>query len=183
MQMRNRKRLVSAFAAMALIGVATTRSEASAITLSNSAGQRGGEITVGNTVQIGDGSGSASVDDGVISAVDAFPGNFSSITGICGTAGTYGCLELSTGLFVSDDAGTVGVNDYLYSGSGSYIRIFGDATADSGDSTRLLYSGAFDASTNIRLTFDNNCATANCSGSLTGTLDGGLLDPILAAYL
>jgi hypothetical protein len=185
MQMQNRMRFVSAFAAMALIGVATSRAEASAITLANSAGagQRGGLITVGSTVQIGDNSGTATTSDGVISAVDAFPGTFSSVTGICGTAGTYGCLELSTGAFIGSDPLTVGVNDYLYSGTGSYIRIYGDATADSGDSTRLLYSGAFDSTLNIRLTFDNNCPGENCSGSLTGTVDNGLLDPVLAAYL
>jgi hypothetical protein len=183
MQMQNRMRFVSAFAAMALIGVATTRAEATSITLANTAGQWGGDITVGSTVTIGDGSGTATADDGVISAVAAFPTGFSTISGVCGLSGTLGCLELSTGTFIGADATTVGVNDYLYSGTGSYIRIYGDATADSGNSTRLLYSGAFDSSSNIKLTFDNNCPGENCSGSLTGTVDNGLLDPVLAAYL
>ncbi|HUQ69978.1 MAG TPA: PEP-CTERM sorting domain-containing protein [Planctomycetaceae bacterium] len=180
--MQNRKQLVSAMAVFGLVSIAASRADASAITLSNTAGQRGGDITIGATVQIGDGSGTASVDDGVISAADAFPGAFSSISGICGTSGTFGCLELSTGAFIGSDPLTAGVNDYLYSGTGSYIRIFGDATADGGDSSRLLYSGSFDATTNIRLTFDSNCP-GNCSGSLTGTIDGGLLDPYLASYL
>jgi hypothetical protein len=184
MQMQNRMRFVSAFAAVVLIGVATTRAQASSITFSNGGSPKasGGLITVDNTVQIGDGSGGGSVQDGAISSVESIPGDFSLISGVCGVLGTYGCLELSTGTFIGTNDATPD-NDYLYSGTGSYIRIYGDATAVAGEST-LLYSGSFDTGSNVVLTFDdNNCPGPNCSASLTGTVDGGLLDPILAAYL
>jgi hypothetical protein len=174
------KKWLTALAGATMMAVVSGSAEASSITFSNSAGQSGGNMVVGNTVQIGDGSGSGSAGDGAISAVDALPGNFSNITGSCGTAtGTLGCLELSTGAFVGADLST-GTNDYLYSGVGSYIRIYGDAIADGSDSVRLLYSATFDS--NVRLAFDSNCP-GNCSGSLTGTVDGGTLDAFLATYL
>jgi len=166
---------VPVFAAMA------SPADAASITFANFL-TTGGTITVGNTVQIGDNSGGGSAADGRIGGVIANPGGSTLITGNCSTVG---CLELGTGDFVSDDATTVGDNDYLYSGLNSYIRIYGDASNDSGDSNRLLYSGRFDQGSNVRLTFDNNCNVpgGNCSASLTGTVDGGTIDSVLAAYL
>jgi hypothetical protein len=85
-------------------------------------------------------------------------------------------------LYIAPDAVTA-ANDYTYSGAGSSIRIYGTATGTG--ATGLLYSGVYDPTTNIRLTFDDNCTgpAIGCTGSLSGTLDGGALDPILAAFL
>ena len=35
---------------------------------------------------------------------------------------------------------------------------------------------------NIRLTFDNECVSGTCFGSLEGTLDGGTLNTVLASF-
>ena len=157
--------------------VASTPAEAIIITFANTAGQSGGTFTVGSTVQIGDNSGGGTSADGRISTVAATPGPSTAVTGACGT---FGCLELGTGAYVGPDAATT-ANDYVYSGSGSYIRIYGTADGSSG----LLYSGVFDSNVNVKLTFDDLCTTGpgSCFGSLSGTIGTGALATALAAFL
>jgi hypothetical protein len=157
--------------------VASTPAEAIIITFANTAGQTGGTFTVGSTVQIGDNSGGGTSADGRISTVAATPGPSTAVTGACGT---FGCLELGTGAYVGADAST-GANDYVYSGTGSYIRIYGTADGQSG----LLYSGVFDPNVNVKLTFDDACTSGvgSCFGSLSGTVGAGTLAAALAAFL
>jgi len=162
-----------------LMAASTTGAEAALITFSNTAGQTGGTFAVGSIVQIGDNSFGGTSADGRISTVAATPGPFAPVTGACGG---FGCIELQTGLYSGPDTLTA-ANDYTYTGMGSSIRIYGTADGASG----LLFSGAYDANTNIRLTFDDNCSSGNpalgCTGSLGGTLADGLLNPTLAAFL
>ncbi len=148
--------------------IATTGSaQAEQITFANTAGQSGGTFTIGNTVQI---------SGGRISAVAVTGGASAAVSGACGT---WGCLELVTGAYMGPDASTA-ANDYIYSGSGSSIIITGTATGTGASGT--LYTGSYDASSNIRLTFDNDCVTGTCFGSLGGTIDGGTLNSVLASF-
>ena len=141
--------------------------QAEMITFANTAGQSGGTFTIGNTVQI---------SGGPVSAVAVTGGASAAVSGACGT---WGCLELVTGAYIGPDDST-DANDYVYSGSGSSITITGTATGTGASGT--LYSGVYDPTTNIRLTFDNNCVSGTCLGSLAGTLDGGTLDTVLASF-
>jgi hypothetical protein len=166
MQNKVYRLFVAAVVPMALIA-ASGVAQAETITFANNAGQAGGTFTIGNTVQI---------SDGRISAVALTPGTATSVTGMCGS---LGCLELVTGAYMGPDSST-GANDYIYSGSGSSITITGTATGTG--ASGVLYSGSYDASTNIRLTFDNECLSGTCFGSLGGTLDGGTLDAVLASF-
>jgi hypothetical protein len=177
MLMRNK--LLVALAVPLLVTAGASRASADTVTFSNTAGQDGGTISIGTIVQIGDNSGTATSSDGRISAVAVTGGGPATlVTGLCGT---FGCLELQTGLYVGPDT-TTAANDYIYSGSGSTIKIYG--SADGAVST-TLYTGVYDSGTNIILTFDNNClgTSGNCTGSLTGTLGAGTINPILAAFL
>ena len=166
MQNRSYKLLIALAVPMALIA-GSTAARAETITFANTAGQSGGTFTVGNTVQI---------SGGRISAVAETPGVATSVTGLCGS---LGCLELVTGAYMGPDASTA-ANDYIYSGSGSSITITGTATGTG--ASGVLYQGSYDASSNIRLTFDNDCFSGTCFGSLGGTLDGGTLNSVLASF-
>lgn len=186
------KRLLVALAVAVMVTAGSSAAQAATITFASLGASQGGTLTVGGTVTIGntDLGPNASVD-GRIQQVNI--GTLAAnITGVCGT---FGCLELQTGAFLGEDTSTAST-DYIYSGTNSVIRIYGGATAVPGgavivaDQSALLYSGSYDANTNIRLTFDGNCVTGpggtvvsdECSGSLTGTLDGGTLNALLAAY-
>ncbi len=140
---------------------------AETITFANNAGQSGGTFTVGNTVQI---------SSGRISAVAVIGGASAAVSGACGT---WGCLELVTGAYMGPDTNTA-ANDYIYSGSGSSIAITGTAIGTGAAGT--LYTGMYDPSSNIRLTFDDDCVTGTCFGELEGTLDGGTLNSVLASF-
>jgi hypothetical protein len=163
-----------------MVTAGTSRASAATVTFSNTSGQEGGNFSVGGTVLIGDASGGGTALDGRISSVARAGGNSSPITGACGT---FGCLELQTGAFQGADP-SVYPFDYLYSGVGSSIKIYGTATNASG-ATGLLYDGVFDPSANIRLIFDDNCftTTTDCTGSLQGNLGPGLINTALATYL
>ena len=141
--------------------------QAEMITFANNAGQSGGTFTIGNTVQI---------SGGRISAVAVIGGASAAVSGACGT---WGCLELVTGAYMGPDA-TTAANDYVYSGSGSSITITGTATGTGAAGT--LYTGLYDPSSNIRLTFDDDCVSGICFGELEGTLDGGTLNSVLASF-
>jgi hypothetical protein len=160
------KLLVALAVPMALIA-GSGAAQAETITFANNAGQSGGTFTIGNTV---------SVSSGRISAVAITPGASAAVTGTCGT---WGCLELVTGAYIGPDTSTA-ANDYVYSGAGSRIAVTGVATGTGASGT--LYSGSFDATTNIRLTFDDTCGSGTCFGSLGGTLDGGTLNMVLANF-
>ena len=166
--MQKRFKLLRALAVPMALIAGSTAAQAETITFANNAGESGGTFTIGNTVQI---------SDGRISAVAVTPGPATSVTGLCGS---LGCLELVTGAYIGPD-GSTGANDYIYSGSGSSITITGTATGTGAENV-VLYSGSYDASTNIRLTFDNECVSGTCFGSLGGTLDGGTLDAVLASF-
>ncbi len=165
--MQKRFKLLRALAVPMALIAGSTAAHAETITFANNAGQSGGTFTIGNTVQI---------SEGRISAVAVTPGPGSSVTGLCGS---LGCLELVTGAYIGPD-GSTGANDYIYSGAGSSITITGNVTG--AGATGVLYSGSYDASTNIRLTFDNECFSGTCFGSLGGTLDGGTLNSVLASF-
>jgi hypothetical protein len=176
MLMRNK--LLVALAVPLLVTAGASRASADTVTFANLGSQSGGTISIGSIVQIGDNSGTPTSADGRVSNVAVAGGTSTAVTGLCGT---FGCLELQTGLYAGPDSSTA-ANDYVYSGTGSTIKIYG--TADGAVNT-VLYSGAYDPLTSIILTFDNNClgTSGNCTGSLTGTLDGGTINPILAAFL
>jgi hypothetical protein len=165
--MQNKYRLLVALAVPMALLAGSSAVQAETITFANNAGQSGGTFTVGNTVSISGGS---------ISAVAVTPGASATVTGTCGT---WGCLELVTGAYLGPD-GSTAANDYIYSGAGSSITITGTATGTG--ASGVLYSGSYDASTNIRLTFDNDCLSGSCFGSLGGTLDGGTLNTVLASF-
>ena len=158
-------RLLVAGAAAVVMLASSGRAQAETITFANTAGQSGGTFAIGNTVQI---------SSGRISAVAMTPGSTAAVTGTCGT---YGCLELVTGAYIGPDTMTA-ANDYVYSGAGSSISVTGTAAGASG----TLYSGIYDPTTNIRLTFDNDCQQGACLGVLEGTLDGGTLNTVLANF-
>ena len=160
-------RLLVAGAAAVVMLASGGRAQAETITFANTAGQSGGTFTIGNTVQI---------SSGRISAVAMTPGSSAAVTGTCGT---YGCLELVTGAYLGPDTMTA-ANDYVYSGAGSSISVTGTAVGTGASGT--LYSGVYDASTNIRLTFDNDCGQGTCFGVLEGTVDGGTLNTVLANF-
>lgn len=176
------KKLLVALAVPLMVTAGSSAAQAATITFSSLGSTQGGTLTVGGTVTIGTiDSGPTATVDGRIQEVNV--GSLAAaITGLCGT---FGCLELQTGAFIGEDLSTPGVIDYVYSGVGSSIKIYGAATAAGIiDTSALLYSGSYDSSTNIRLTFDSNCGLepAGSCGSLTGTLDGGTLHALLATY-
>lgn len=165
------KLLPALLAPLMVIG-GTNAARADSITFANSSGQSGGAITVGSTVRIGDNSHTGTAVDGRISGVAN--DDTATVFGITGNCGGFGCLELGTGTYVGPDLSTSG-NDYLYSGLGSYVRIYGNA----GAGATLLYSGSFVLGNSIRLLFSSN----GKGGTLSGDLDTGILDPALAAAL
>ena len=65
-------------------------------------------------------------------------------------------------------------------GAGSSFTITGTATGTGANGT--LYTGMYDANSNIRLTFDDDCVSGTCFGSLGGTIDGGTLNTVLASF-
>ena len=166
MQNQGYKVLVALAVPVALIA-GSGRAQAETITFSNTAGQSGGTFTIGNTVQ---------VSGGRISAVALTPGTSAAVSGTCGT---WGCLELVTGAYIGPDTMTA-ANDYVYAGAGSSITITGTATGTGASGT--LYSGVYDPTTNIRLTFDDGCVSGSCFGVLEGTVDGGALNTVLANF-
>ena len=166
MQKTTYKLLVALAVPVALIA-SNGPAQAETVTFANTAGQSGGTFTVGSTVQVGGGR---------ISAVALTPGTSTSVTGTCGT---WGCLELVTGAYVGPDTSTA-ANDYIYMGTGSSITITGTATGTGASGT--LYTGMYDANSNIRLTFDNDCVSGSCFASLGGTIDGGTLNTVLANF-
>lgn len=171
--------LLVALAVPLAMAAGSARVSAATLTFSNQAGQDGGLFSIGNVVTIGTVDNQATVSDGRISAVAVAGGASAPVSGACTV---YGCIELMTGTYIGPDT-TTAANDYVYSGTNSVIRIFG--TSDGATNT-LLYNGSFDASFNVVLTFDDNCTTpgsGECTGSLSGTLDGGTLNPTLAAFL
>jgi hypothetical protein len=184
--MRNGKKLLVALAVPIMVAVVGSAAQAATITFSSLGSSQGGTITVGGNVTIGtiDNAATATVD-GRIQEVAVSGGLSAAITGLCGT---FGCLELQTGAFIGEDLTTPGVLDYIYSGTGSSIKIFGNVEAAGISGNVLLYSGAYDPNFNLVLLFDDNCgagptAAAECSGSLTGTVNDGALNATLAAFL
>ncbi|MCA1561555.1 MAG: PEP-CTERM sorting domain-containing protein [Acidobacteria bacterium] len=183
--MLNSKKLLVALAVPLMVAAGSSVAQAATISFSSLSSTQGGTLTVSGPVTIGtlDNAGTAATD-GRIQEVSVSGGLSASITGLCGT---FGCLELQTGAFLGEDISTA-ANDYIYSGPGS-IKIFGNVAAAGISGNPLLYEGRYDANSNIRLTFDGNCGvgptvtSGDCSGSLTGTLDGGTLNSTLAAYL
>lgn len=180
------KKLLVALAVPLMVTAAGGAAQAATITFSNLSSNNGGTLTVNGVVTIGDmDDGPNAGVDGVIQEVSVEGGLAAAITGVCGT---FGCLELETGAFIGEDLDTDAL-DYVYEGDGSSIKIYGAVTAAGiVDEDTLLYVGSYDATTNIRLVFDDNCqgpeVTAGaCTGSLTGTVDGGTLNAALAFYL
>jgi hypothetical protein len=166
--MRNRSyKLLLALSVPVALLASSGRAQAETITFANTAGQSGGTFTIGNTVQI---------SNGRISAVALTPGASAAVSGACGT---WGCLELVTGAYVGPDTSTA-ANDYIYMGAGSSITITGTATGTG--ASGILYSGMYDSNSNIRLTFDNDCGSGTCFGALSGTIDGGALNTVLASF-
>lgn len=184
--MGNGKQLLVAIAVPLMVAAAGSAAQASTITFSSLGSSQGGTLTVNGTVTVGANDSGATADvDGRIQEVSVEGGLSAAITGLCGT---FGCLELETGTFIGEDLSTDAL-DYIYEGDGSTIKIYGAVSAAGiVDENTLLYEGSYDGTSNIRLTFDDNCAgpvvTAGaCTGSLTGTVDGGALNAALALYL
>lgn len=168
------------FALAILLTIGATNSAADTITFNNSSLHPDGSFTIGNTVSLANGV--------VDSVAHTLPGPVSgfNITGPCGEAptATFGCLNLSTGAFLGPITTTT-ANDYAYMGNGSSITVTGGIAALSLPSTTVLYTGTFDANSNVILQFDDDCISTptQCTGSVTGTLSLGSINPILAAAL
>ena len=166
------------FALAILLTIGATNSAADTITFNNSSLHPDGTFTIGNTV---------SLNNGVIDTVARIlPTAGFNITGPCGQAptNTFGCLNLSTGAFVGPITTTT-ANDYAYMGTGSTITVTGAIAALSLPANTVLWSGSFDANNNVILQFDDDCISTpmQCTGSLTGTIALGTINPILAAAL
>jgi hypothetical protein len=166
------------FALAILLTIGATNSAADTITFNNSSLHPDGTFTIGNTV---------SLSNGVIDTVARIlPTAGFNITGPCGEAptATFGCLNLTTGAFIGPLTST-SANDYEYMGTGSTITVTGGISALSLPNTTVLWTGSFDANSNIILEFDDDCVSTptQCTGSLTGTLALGSINPILAAAL
>jgi hypothetical protein len=169
--MRHLLRLSFALAILLTVGAAN--SAADTITFDNSSLHPDGSFTIGSTV---------SLSNGVIDAVARIlPVGGFAITGSCD--GSFGCLNLTTGAFVGSLPATT-ANDYAYAGGGSVTVTGGIASLGLPNST-VLYTGSFDAGTNVVLTFDDDCVStpAQCTGGLAGTFSIGFINPVLAAAL
>jgi PEP-CTERM motif-containing protein len=166
------------FALAILLTIGAANSAADTITFNNSSLHPDGTFTIGNTV---------SLSNGVIDSVARIlPTAGFNITGPCGQAptATFGCLNLTTGAFVGPITSTT-ANDYAYMGTGSTITVTGGIAALALPNTTVLWTGSFDANNNVILQFDDDCISTptQCTGSLTGTLALGSINPILAAAL
>jgi hypothetical protein len=163
-----------ALAACFLLTVGIAPSAADTVTFDNSSIHPGGTFTIGSTVAITGG-----VIDAVarVAPILGYP-----ITGTC--TGGFGCINVTTGGFVGPVTTTT-ANDYAYMGNGSTISVIGGIGSLSLPNNTLLWSGSFDANANVILQFDDVCQTnpSQCTGSLTGTLNGGTFNPILATAL
>ncbi len=153
--------------------IGVTAATADTITFDNSSLHPDGSFSIGTTVSLNNG-----VVDAVAHDVPLFGFN---VTGTCGTAGTFGCLNLTTGTFLGPVLATT-ANDFAYNGGGSVTVTGGIASLSLPDNT-VLFSGSFDPTANVILQFDDDCVTtpAQCTGSLTGTLAPGTFNPVLAA--
>jgi len=174
-----KKSLVSVLLSAAILLTAgAARSWADTITFNNSSAHPDGTISIGNTVTLTSG-----VTDGVARIL---PLGFFPITGTCGPLGdtNYGCLNLSTGAFVGPNTATAGVNDYSYLGGG-FITVTGGISSLGLANGTVLWTGSFDATSNVLLQFDEICQTqpTQCTGSLTGTLAPGTFNSVLATAL
>jgi hypothetical protein len=170
---RNLTRL--ALAASFLLAVGVAPSAADTITFDNGSLHTGGTFTLGSNVNI---------TNAVIDAVAHDIPNFGfTITGNCD--GGFGCLNLTSGTFVGPVTTTT-ANDYAYMGNGSTVTVTGGIASLSLPNTTVLFSGSFDANSNVIVQFDDNCQAnpAQCTGSVGGTIAGGLaINPVLAAAL
>jgi len=173
-----KKPLVSVLLSAAILLTAgAARSWADTITFNNQSLHPDGTITVGNTVTLA---------SGVIDSVARIlPLAGFNITGTCGPTGntTFGCLNFTTGTFLGTNTNTA-ANDYDYLGGGVITVTGGIASLGIPNGT-VLWTGTFDATSNVILQFDDICATAptQCTGSLTGTLSTGTFNPTLALAL
>jgi len=180
-----KKPLVSALLSGAiLLTVGTANSWADTITFNNTSLHPDGTMTVGANVTL---------SSGVIDSVArVLPLAGFNISGTCGPLGNqnFGCINLSTGTFIGPDASTA-ANDYDYNGGG-LITITGGISSGTLNlpNGTVLWTGAFDPNANVILQFDDDCqvvpppgTVVQCTGSLTGTLGAGTLNPLLAAAL
>jgi len=180
-----KKPLVSALLSGAiLLTVGTANSWADTITFNNTSLHPDGTLSVGSTI---------SLSNGVIDSVArVLPLAGFNITGTCGPSGNqvFGCINLTTGTFIGPDASTA-ANDYDYNGGG-VITITGGISSGTLNlpNGTVLWTGSFDALANVLLQFDDDCniivlpgQALQCTGSVTGTLAPGTLNPLLAAAL
>jgi hypothetical protein len=176
--MSMKKVLVSVLVAGTMVlTTGATRSWADTITFNNSSIHPDGTLTVGNTITL---------QNGIIDAVArVLPLVGFQITGNCTSAGggSFGCLNVSTGAFVGPVTNTAS-NDYAYMGGGLVTITGGIASLGLGPNT-VLWTGSFDAASNVILQFDDVCqsAPAQCTGSVSGNLTPGMFNPVLAAAL
>ena len=150
-------------------------SSADTITFDNRSIHTGGTLTAGNTVTL---------TGGVIDAVARTLTTLGfEITGACGVGGIYGCLQITTGNFIGPDASTAS-NDFLYMGNGSTVTVTGSIAALNLNNV-ALFTGSFDPTGNVSLTFDDTCQTqpTQCTGNFAGLLSLGTINPVLAAAL
>jgi len=176
-----KKPLVSVLLSAAmLLSAGAARSWADTITFNNNAIHPDGTVTVGNTI---------SLTGGIIESVaHVAPLIGFSITGSCpslGGGGSFGCLSLTTGSFVGPVTSTT-ANDYAYMGGG-IITITGAIAALGLGPNTVLWTGTYDVNSNVILQFDDVCNNppnnVQCTGSVSGNLSSGTLNPILAAAM
>jgi hypothetical protein len=164
-----------ALAASFLLTVGVSPSSADTVTFNNGAGHSGGTFNIGSNVSIGGGA--------IDAVARVLPTLAFVITGTCGTAGTFGCIDVTTGELMGPDMNTA-ANDYVYNGGGT-VQVHGGIASLGLANGTLLFSASFDPTTNVILQFDNICQSdpMQCTGTLTGTLSPGMINPALALAL
>jgi hypothetical protein len=162
----NRLFLTLSLAVVAAIAPAS----AATVILDNSSAHPGGTWTFGTAAN----PGPAVLTNGVIDTVTKIDGSVFSlpVTGTCGLTGSYGCINFTTGSFISEM--TMGSTTTYQYGPGGSLSITGMADGASG----LLYSTAGFAGV-VTLNVNN---TTNLA-SLSALLGSGDIDPVLASIL
>lgn len=170
---RHLTRLATAATFLLTVGVAP--SAADTVTFNNQAGHPGGTFSLGGNVTLALGA--------IDNVARVSPLLDFAITGTCGPASAFGCIDLSTGTFVGPVTTTT-ANDYAYMGGGS-LAVHGGIASLLLPNTTLLFSASFDSNSNVIIQFDDDCqiTPAQCTGSLTGTLGPGTIHPVLAAAM
>jgi hypothetical protein len=141
--------------------------QATSIVFDNASNHPGGAFTFGTTA-----GSNAQLKDGVIDLVTELEGGTAtqwfSVSGTCGAGSSFGCLNFTTGDYISSTSGG-GTTTHRY-GVGGFLNITGNADGASGN---LLGSISFVGEPTLQIIGNLYVFSA--------LLGEGLLDPVLAA--